>query len=187
MKLIIRILIFITLVLILTGVSLEFSIGLIPFGFFFLIGLTLLSAGVSRWLHLSYDNEKAFRISKTILWSSVASLILMFLVIRFHNSQNRDNANLIIEKLNEYKSRYGTYPNDLQKLTPDFIEKIPKAKIGIRSTDFIYDYTQLPDYKFRYFRTINTDGEFHFWIGYWGYFGVENYYNSKSKEWHVDD
>lgn len=187
MKLIIRILIFTTLVVILTGLSLEFSIGLIPYGLFFLIGLILISAGVSRWLQLLYGNEDAFKISKIVLWSSIISLILMFFVIRFHNSENRDNANLIIEKLDEYNSVYSTYPDDLQILKPDFIEKIPKAKIGIRLTDFTYNYKNIPDYKFRYFRTINTNGEFHYWIGYWGYIGVENYYNSKTKVWHVDD
>ena len=86
-----------------------------------------------------------------------------------------------------YKNDNGNYPNSLESLRPKYIDKLPKVWIGILPESFIYDYYEQTDHKFLYFKPINGIRDFHYWIGYYGYIGVECFYNSKEKEWKIDD
>ncbi|MFH1578036.1 MAG: hypothetical protein ABIC18_03085 [Candidatus Omnitrophota bacterium] len=72
-----------------------------------------------------------------------AGIYLLVLVIVFASNglNNRlafKRAKRIIQASNEYKAKYAGYPDKLQDLVPEFIAKVPLAKLALAYNKFIY-------------------------------------------------
>lgn len=179
--------IYLILGLILFVIITEGSKGLIPYGLMIVGGITFIFGSISRLLKGTWKYKRLLRVSKVLLFTGLINLILFFVIGRIQEKVTKRNADFLIQKLEMYKKDVGQYPISIESLKPKYMDKLPKAWIGITPEDFIYDYSEQVNHTFLYFKPINTIGDFHYWIGYYGLMGVENFYNSKEKEWKSDD
>jgi hypothetical protein len=186
-KILIRLLIYLFLGLLLFVIIIEGSKGLIPYGLFIVGGITFVFAAMARLLSGTWKYKRLLSISKVFLFTGLINMILFFVIVRIQGKITKNNADMIIQKIETYKKDNGHYPYSLESLKPKYIDRLPKAWIGILPNDFIYDYSEQVDHRFMYFKPVNQTGDYQFWIGYYGYIGVEYFYNSKEKEWHIDD
>ncbi|MEW5757892.1 MAG: hypothetical protein AB1755_00250 [Candidatus Omnitrophota bacterium] len=75
---------------------------------------------------------------------AIILLIYILMVIGIITSNKLNNkiafmrAKKIIQACEEYKSKYQTYPNKLYDLVPEFITKIPVAKLTLQFNKFYY-------------------------------------------------
>lgn len=186
-KKLIHILFYLILVLIFFVIVIEGSKGLIPYGFMIIVGITLVFGSTARLLRGTWKFKRLLSVCKVFLFVGLINMILFFAVVRIQGKVTKDNADLLIQKIELYKNDNGNYPISLEALRPKYIDNLPKVWIGILPESFMYDYSEQTDHKFLYFKPINENGDFHYWIGYYGYLGVEYFYNSKDKEWKIDD
>jgi hypothetical protein len=186
-KILIQILLYLILGLIFFVIIIEGSKGLIPYGLMIVGGITFLFGSIARLLRGTWKYKRLLSVSKVFLFVGLINMILFFAVVRIQGKVTKDNAELLIQKIEMYKNDNGDYPVSLESLRPKYIDKLPKVWIGILPESFIYDYSEQIDHNFLYFKPINGIGEFHYWIGYYGFMGVEYFYNSKEKEWKIDD
>ena len=168
-------------------VMFQGSLGLVPLGLFTVVGITLVFGVFSYFLGGSRKFELVKRISKVVFISGIVNLVLFFIVSNVQSKLTREKAGVLIGQLEKYKENYGTYPKRLVMLVPKYFEDIPKSWIGLIPNGFVYDYSENKNHQFNQFKPINKENEYHFWIGYSGFFGVECYYNSKTKGWVEDD
>jgi hypothetical protein len=168
-------------------ITIEGSLGLIPYGLLVVGGITFVFGAIARLLRGTWRYKRLLSISKVILFIGLINLILFFVVTRTQGKITKDNAEILIQKIELYKVDNGNYPRHLELLKPNYLDKIPKSWIGLVPKEFIYDYSDQVDYRFSHFKPINQEGEYHYWIGYFDYIGVQCFYNSKTKDWNIDD
>ena len=82
--------------------------------------------------------------------------------LRLHNAVARHRAEGVITALHAYEAKYGTCPNDIQVLVPEFVAAIPHAKYTLlfnrfefrkmpQSDDCSLAYTLLPPFGRAYY------------------------------------
>jgi len=163
------------------------SLGLIPYGLLVVGGITFVFGAIASLLRGTWRYKRLLSLSKVFLFTGLINLILFFVVTRTQSKITKDNADILIQKIELYKKDNGDYPRQLELLKPNYLDKIPKSWIGLVPEEFIYDYSDQVDHRFRHFVPINQEGDYQFWIGYFDFFGVECFYNSKTKDWNIDD
>lgn len=108
-------------------------------------------------------------------------LALIFLVsCNWNEKADKTNeiASDIISKLEDYKNEFGTYPDSLKLLVPDYFTKIPSTFYSGRNNEFYYA-------KHIFTRDSSRMEFFELWFN--APLGVEAKYNSFKKEWQYDD
>jgi hypothetical protein len=108
----------------------------------------------------------------------IGSLVLWLIENRRMNFEHRrvktgppfEAGNLIIEKLNAYKAAHETYPDTLNKLVPDFLERIPFPGWGEGRWDYLADES-------RFILSVRKSKD--------DYIG--HYYSSESRQWYFDN
>ena len=66
---------------------------------------------------------------------------------------NRGRAEVVVEAIKHYRTKYHKYPDDLARLVPEFIPSIKKPKpIGLLMSN--YYYAVLPEEKILFFYTV---------------------------------
>lgn len=68
----------------------------------------------------------------------IISIIGMFAILNWQLARNEKNAELIIGSVEKFKGSNGYYPNNLNELSPIYIDKVPKAWFGVYYTNFTY-------------------------------------------------
>ena len=158
-------------------IAIEFVLG-----FYFLAIILLLSAGVARFLRLTHRYKHILYLSKIGLIVGLVDIVCFIMIYRYELNQTKDNADLIIHKLYEYKNENGFYPNDLKALTPKYLDKIPKCKIGLINKDFFYKLDRYKSYDKELSNFIDTSAVIYF-LGYNTFSGKENTFNVIDKYW----
>jgi hypothetical protein len=154
-------------VLFFLAVYLHFEIfGVI--GGFALGGLSII-IGLIVWIFKSHT-----KIYPWLLLGGFSAFIAFGLLKPIHKQQKAitdQRAERIISSLEEYKSTHGFYPDSLNELAPEYLEKIPSTAFGLLGG------------KFNYFKK-SAD---HFGIGFDATFFMDYTYSSKSKKWVAHD
>ncbi|MCT4614226.1 MAG: hypothetical protein N4A49_05040 [Marinifilaceae bacterium] len=144
-KFLLKILLIIIIGLIQTFLMTRFNPDLIPFEIFIAFGITALGLLIGFITLLTDFKNKQGKINSglLIMFAFLAGHGIGFLVMRYQNSERRENANLIIEKLDLYFQQKGHYPEKLKDLKPEYLEKIPTSNWGLESVDFEYQLDTL--------------------------------------------
>ena len=130
---------------------LEGSKNILPIGSLF-VGLILILALLALRLSGNFDRGKLrFSVFRLVFSTSLISLLLSYPIIVFQERFNREKANLLIVKVDEYKLKNGVYPQDLSMLANENLKMIPKAWNGIRKVDFFYECSNRTGNTSKYF------------------------------------
>ena len=151
----------------------EFSYGLIPVGLFAAILLIFSAAGVGMVLKVIEKRTKT-RIHRWFFFTGTLTFIsiVAFIIIGHIQHLVTDyRAEKIVYGLEQYYADKGMFPDNLGILTSDYLERVPPTAYGVLRQDF--EYTKSSPDKFE--------------LHYYSYLGVEHWYDSKIKEWRVDD
>ena len=70
----------------------------------------------------------------------VCSAILCFMIINLQSDINVKNAEVIIDKLEDYKVRNGSYPTSVSDLVPVYLSKLPKQWFLAYGQGYNYTY-----------------------------------------------
>ena len=89
---------------------------------------------------LKWDN-----ISKHILYFLgviILSGVFHILIIRYQIKETEKSGDKLVIALNNFYEKNKRYPNNIHDLAPEFIDKIPKSKMGLQVEDFYYTHDQ---------------------------------------------
>ncbi|MFA5140805.1 MAG: hypothetical protein WC728_16385 [Elusimicrobiota bacterium] len=99
------------------------------------------------------------RLQRAGIYTLMAVLILAANLL--NNAHARSQAVRLITKCNDYKAKYGRFPDSLEALVPEFIHRVPRAKlVPGRNGRFTYTaaadshqlmYTSLPPFARRFY------------------------------------
>jgi len=92
-------------------------------------------------------------------------------IIHLEEEWSKEKAVPIVNALEKYYQEKNEFPDSLKKLMPDYIESIPKTKMGLFGTEFEYRCKPLDEYSL----AINIDG-----------FNAL-YYSREHKQWYYSD
>lgn len=158
---------------IMTAGILQFSYGLIPFGLFGAILITIggLLLGV---VAVAVETRTKTKINRWLFLVSLltfCSIVAFFIIARIQGAVTDKRAQQIIEAIESYHSDYTQYPKKIESITNGYFDKVPTTAYGIFRQDFKYVIIAPDEYQ----------------LYYYSYIGVEHRYDSTSKEWVVDD
>nr|WP_320119500.1 hypothetical protein [uncultured Marinifilum sp.] len=147
-KIILKILLIIFIGLIQAFLMTRYNPDLIPFEIFIAIGLTVFGVLIGFIAMLiDYNNKKGKRnIGLFVMVAFLAGFGVGILTMRYQNNERRENANLIIGKLDLYFQQKGSYPENLIELKPGYLKNIPTSNWGLEKVDFDYKVDSLERY-----------------------------------------
>ena len=144
-KILLKILLVIIIGLIQAFLMTRYNPDLIPFEIFIAFGLTAFGLLIGFIVLLTdFKNKQGKRNSGLlIMLSFIAGHGIGFFAMRYQDSERRENATLIIEKMDLYFQEKGYYPENLIDLKPDYFENIPTSNWGLERIDFEYQLDSL--------------------------------------------
>jgi len=77
---------------------------------------------------LKKPDELKFKIGRALIYAIMA--ISTKALFDFNNILAEERAEIIISALDTYLRKENSYPNELQELVPEYLDSIPKPKIG---------------------------------------------------------
>jgi NADH:ubiquinone oxidoreductase subunit K len=104
----------------------------------FLITLTFILNGS---LKILVAVVKKYPFSKSVLQKMAIYVVCfgaVFTTIEVNNKIASQRAEQVISAVKQYKMEYGQYPDMLQKLVPEYLPSVPKAKYGFGNNKFYY-------------------------------------------------
>lgn len=99
-------------------------------------GLGLVFIGLPRSFLRKFAGIRAARLRNLSIYA--AAVILVFVVNAANNRLARGRAESIVAAIKAFDSKYARYPESLNDLVPEFIERVPKAKYTLMYGDFAY-------------------------------------------------
>lgn len=173
-----KIVVLIIIYLILVFISLKWNVGYLPIGIIILSSLLLLSLII--WLILNILKLKNARLFLILSIICLLGFISVFFISRISNRITTKRANLIIEKITEYKNSKGHYPESLNDMIPMYLSNIPKPTFN-NSDIFFYELVDcIAD-------STNVVFCNNFILKYYGTLEMEAKYSSKKKKWEYND
>jgi len=88
-------------------------------------------------LSLRKDKEKAKKYLKRLLTYAVM-VAAIFGALHLNSKLAEHRASLVITALDKYQAKHQNYPDGLDQLVPEFLPRIPKAKINLLYGNFSY-------------------------------------------------
>ena len=79
------------------------SLGLIPYGLFVVGGIAFFFGAIARLLQGTWKYKRLLSLSKIFLFIGLINLILFFVVTRTQGKITKDNADILIQKIELYK------------------------------------------------------------------------------------
>ena len=152
--------------------------GYLPIGIIILSSLLLLS--LIAWLILKLLKLKTAKSFFLLSMICISVFITVYIISSISFKKTEKRANLIVEKIMEYKHNKGYYPESLNELMPLYLTNIPKPTFN-NSDTFIYE---LVDCKINSTNKAFCDN---FVLKYYGPLEMEAKYTSKKKQWEYDD
>jgi hypothetical protein len=121
-----------TLIWSIIGASTLFIIDSFVLGapyFFILVLIGLIFFWIPSILFsLKKPDELKFKIGRALIYTVM--VISTKVLFDFNNNLAEERAEIIISALDTYLQKENRYPDELQKLVPEFLDSIPKPKIG---------------------------------------------------------
>ena len=88
---------------------------------------------------IDYKHKTKYKIIHLIILFSIGAGILSGeLISRLQNKSTINNFKKIVSAVNKYKTINKSYPPDLNKLVPSYLEKIPSSYCGIEQLNYFY-------------------------------------------------
>jgi len=174
-----RLIFYITFFLSLVTLSLKGNIGYMPLGI--TVSLLILFFSVIIWLvSFILQYKKVAKTCINLFIVSLISLITVFIISSIGLNLTKKRANVIIERLIDYKRIENHYPESLNELIPKYFKSIPEPSIGY-SESFIYELDDC--------ETDSSKGFIckEFQLLYTGQLETEAKYTSSTNKWEYDD
>lgn len=103
----------------------------------FLVGLWILFVGLPRtFLSKHYAVVRAQRLRNIAIYATAAFLVVMFDVANNRLAQGR--AELLVSAVKAFHTDNKRYPQCLEQLVPDYVERVPLAKYTLMLNEFRY-------------------------------------------------
>lgn len=112
--------------------------------------------------------KKEYKTSYIICLIYGASALLVFFLINANNKIAHNRSEMLIAKIEQYKTDNGTYPIKLDDLIPRYIESIPTAKFSSMNK---FHYSSIPDHTSLFYVAIPPFGRpiYNFEQSEWSY------------------
>ena len=102
-----------------------------------LVGICLLFIGLPRtFLARKFVAVRARRLRNIAVY--LAAVIAVFLLNAENNRIARSRADTLVSAVNAFHAKNQRYPNSLQELVPDHIDRVPLAKYALMFNRFSY-------------------------------------------------
>ncbi|PWJ32685.1 hypothetical protein [Sediminitomix flava] len=118
-KIFLKILFIVILGLIQIFLMTRFNPNMIPVEMFLAIGITVLGVFIGFFAMLIERGKR--RIGQSIIVTFLIGFVIGISATQYQNFERRENANLIIEKLELYFQQKGHYPENLKDLKPYYL------------------------------------------------------------------
>lgn len=180
------------------ALTIEGSVGTIPFGLIGTLLVTSLSGTTAALLQGKTTHPKTLQASRIILFVGLFAMLVSFTFYKIQIHQNYKQAAILVETIDNYEKENGEYPSTLENLVPDFLKKTPKVKVGFVPNAFDYENTSANTSNSANKKT-NTDTKalknesdeskskkVGYVLSYHCYLGVTYIYNSNEGHWQTD-
>lgn len=166
--------------------TLEASIPVFPFGAIIMLLFTAVAGLVAGVLHgRDWLYPRLLRRSRIVLFVGLVVLIPSYVIYRVQIKQNFKNAAQLVKSVNSYHKQFGTYPESLNVLVPDFLNKIPVVYLGVWPRSFEYEFIKPVSVRTSDLAVKRLNAAYY--MEYNGYLGVKYTYLSNEKRWKLDD
>ena len=159
---------------------LKADAGLIPFGTILIIGTFFITTVVGIvFLFTEYRNKAIDYFLVSLI--SILSLFSGNYIVKVGNDKTKQMADIIIEKIYDYKIEKGFYPNSLEELIPNYLDEYPETSYFLSKNRFRYEILDASSNEKK-----GTFGH-EFILEYYAPLGVEVSYKSITGQWQYED
>lgn len=159
-----------------TFFSLTYYSGLLPMGLFVTGGLVVAGLVLFLVFRLLFVKKGISDYLLVLVVAGVLAIISDAVINRIKLKETQERANLLIDKLEDYRDQYGEYPDSLEGLVvQSLIDQIPHTAFANRQ--YYYEKKVLRD----------TISNYEYTLKYYAPLGMEAAYFSRKEEWYYDD
>ena len=100
------------------------------------LGLGLIFIVLPRTFLPKFAGVRRMRLRNLMIYG--VAILLVFALNAANNRLARNRGDVVAAKIKEFNQKYGRYPQSLQDLVPEFIERVPRAKYTALYGEFSY-------------------------------------------------